>query len=116
MTSQDVIAARQIIQREVFIADPIKRALVDFADETRQSNLSLQGVSTRSLVLAMPAMQVRAAMNNRNFVNSEDLQVLSEPLFAHRLMMAPGAGDAENVVAECFVRPMEKLSKATVRR
>ena len=116
VTSQDVINARQAIHRDVFIADPIKRALVDFADETRQSNLSLQGVSTRSLVLAMPAMQVRAAIHERNYVNAEDFQELAHHIFAHRLMMAPGAGDAENVVDECLVRPMEKLSKATVRR
>ena len=37
-------------------------------------------------------------------------------IFAHRLMVAPGAGLAEEVVAQCCRRPLETLARATLRR
>ena len=112
----DVVAAREVLMRDIHIAPPIKQALVMLAEETRQSNRSLQGVSTRSLVLALPALQARALMHNRNFVTPDDLRVLAPFIFAHRLMMAPGAGEPETVIEEALVRPMEFLSKAALKR
>ena len=112
----EVVEAREVLRSKVFIAPTIKRALVELADESRKSNRSLQGVSTRSLVLAMPALQARALLQGRDYVTPDDLDFLAPYVFSHRLMMAPGAGEAEEVIAECLKRPMENLARAMVRR
>ena len=88
---------------------------MDIADETRSSTLSLQGVSTRSLVLALPALQARAFMEGRTFVSAADVQFLAPFIFGHRLMMAPGAGQPEDVIEQCMKRPIERLSRAVLR-
>ena len=55
----------------------------------------------------MPALQARALLHGRAFVIPEDLQALAPTILAHRLMMAPGAGEPETVIQEAMVRPME---------
>ena len=50
-----------------------------------------RGVSTRSLVLAIPALQARALVSRRDFVAPEDIESLAIPLFHHRISTVPGA-------------------------
>lgn len=116
VTRGDVVAARKVLMRDVHISPAIKEALVMLAADSRQSNRSLQGVSTRSLVLALSALQARALLHNRSFVIPEDLKVLAPYVFAHRLMMAPGAGEPEAVVEDALVRPMEFLARAALKK
>ena len=71
-------------------------------------------MSTRCLVQAIPALQTLAMLRGRDFVSSEDVEYLSTPLFAHRLDLAPGAR-ADQVIAEAVAKPIEQLSKGTLR-
>jgi MoxR-like ATPase len=112
----DVVAAREVLRNSIHIAPSIKEALVMLADETRESNRSLQGVSTRSLVLSMSALQARAMLKKRRFVIPEDLEFLAPYIFSHRLMMAPGAGEPEEVIADALKKPMEYLARASVKK
>ena len=115
ITRDQVIEARHNIHEQVRIAPEVKECLVALADETRNNPLSLQGISTRSLVLALPALQARAFIAGRKFVSADDISFLSSYIFAHRLMMAPGGGEAEDVIATCLKKPLEKLSRAVLR-
>lgn len=116
VSRSEVVQARAAIERLVHIAPPIREALVDIAIETRNSDRSLQGVSSRSLVLMMPALQARAVAHGRNYVSAEDVKALAPHIFAHRLMIAPGGGSAEEVIAACCKRPLERLARSTLRR
>ena len=116
VTRKDILKLREEIKANVFVAPAIKEALVQFADETRESNLSLQGISTRSLVLAIPALQAHAVLNQRDYVVPEDLVSLAPFIFAHRLMMAPGSHSAEELVEQALKRPLEILSKKSLQR
>jgi len=109
---RDVISARIAIEKRVHIAPAIKQALVTFADATRNSNAVLQGVSTRSLVLCLSALQTRALMMGRDYVIPSDIEHLAPFIFAHRLMIAPGGGSPEDIVVECLKTPLEMLAKA----
>ena len=113
---KDILKVREEIKSSVFVAPAIKEALVQFADETRDSNLSLQGISTRSLVLTIPALQAHAVLNKRDYVIPEDLLSLAPFIFAHRLMMAPGSHSAEELVEQALKRPLEMLSKKSLQR
>ena len=112
---QELLQLRSWMLGTVQIAPAIKQCLVDFADETRIHPLPLQGVSTRSLVLAMPALQAWALVNGRDFVAPSDIQDLAPHLFAHRLMMSAGADSSIEVVQECLSKPMEQCLKVLKR-
>ncbi|MEL6346568.1 MAG: AAA family ATPase [Myxococcota bacterium] len=112
----EVLGARQVIGSQVHVARPILEALVDIADQTRRDERALQGVSTRSLVLMLPALQARAVARGRSYVSAADVEVLAPYIFSHRLMLAPGAGEPEAVVADCCRKPLETLARSTLRR
>jgi MoxR-like ATPase len=105
----DILRCRQMISQSVKIAPPIRRALVEIAQHIRNDPRVLQGISTRSLVVAMPALQVHAAMRGRDYVNAEDLRVLGTYIFCHRIERAPGSPDAETIFRESAREPFEQL-------
>lgn len=111
----ELLAARQTVEREVYVAPEIREALVDAAAATRTHPHVLQGVSTRSLVMMLPALQARAMLRGRSFVSAEDLEALAPRVFGHRLELTPAAQSEEAVVKECLSEVLEKLARASLR-
>jgi MoxR-like ATPase len=109
----DVVAARRLLREKVAVSSAVHETLVDIAARLRADKRARQGVSTRCLVQAIPALQTLALLRHRDFVSSEDIEYLSTPLFAHRLDLAPGA-KADLVIAEAIAQPIERLSKGTL--
>jgi MoxR-like ATPase len=109
-----VVAARQILRTQVAVAPAIHECLVDIAQQLRADKRVRQGVSTRCLVQAIPALQTLATLRGRDFVSTEDVEYLATPLFAHRLELAPGA-KADLVIGEALQRPIEALSQRTLK-
>ena len=115
VTVQELLSLREWMADAVQLDNSIKKCLVDFADQTRRHPLALQGVSTRSLVLSMPALQAWALVQGRQYVAPSDVEVLSPHIFAHRLMMGAAASSAMDVVAECMKEPMETCARRVYR-
>lgn len=115
VTRQHVLAARNIINSHVHIADAIKQCLVDISRQIRDDDRVIQGNSTRSLVLLLPALQVRAAMNGRDYVNADDIEFLLPHVLGHRVELAPGAGSFHTVLSDCMNSPMETLARSTMK-
>jgi MoxR-like ATPase len=115
VTRSEVLAVRAA-SRGVFVAPALKDALVDVAAATRASSACLQGVSTRSLVLLLPALQVAALLDGRDHATEGDLARLAPVVFAHRLMLAPGAPPAAEVVRACAEPAIERLARQQLRR
>lgn len=111
----DVLMAREIIDQEVVIADTIKTALVDISRNLRADERVLQGNSTRSMVLMLPALQVQAALRGRSFVSAEDIETLLPRVLGHRVELAPGVANLQKVLNDCMREPMEQLARATLR-
>jgi MoxR-like ATPase len=111
----ELLAARRSVEEQVFCAPEIREALVDIAAATREHPHVLQGVSTRSLVMALPALQARAMLRGRSFVSAEDLEALASPIFGHRLELTPAAESPAEVVRECLVGALEKLARASLQ-
>ena len=114
VTRQQVLYARQAIEDNVYIHSAIKACLVDISRNLRGDDRVLQGNSTRSLVLMLPALQVAAAMQGRNFVSAEDIELLLPKVLGHRVELAPGLTDREKVFSECMQAPMEQLARGTL--
>lgn len=115
VTVQELLSLREWMADTVQLDNSIKKCLVDFADQTRRHPLALQGVSTRSLVLSMPALQAWALVQGRQYVAPSDVEALSPHIFAHRLMMGAAASSAMDVVAECMKEPMETCARRVYR-
>lgn len=116
VTRTEILEARQIIHDAVHVSDAIKEALVRFAEASRDhAGISL-GVSTRSLVLILPALQAQAALSGRDYVRSEDIEALAVAAFAHRLALAPGSQHPEELVKRCLKGPLEGLARMVVSR
>jgi MoxR-like ATPase len=112
---RDIVAARILVHYGVRVDPSIHTALVDIARATREDHRVLQGLSTRALVWALPALQARAVLRGRDHVTSDDLAALMEPLFAHRIEVAPGVEDVPALVRQCAAAALEQLSRRTLR-
>ncbi len=110
-----ILAARRAIDEQVEIAPAIRTALVDISRNLRDDERIVQGNSTRSMVLLLPALQVRAVLHGRGYVNADDIQALLGPVLRHRIELAPGITDFDKVLQECSHDPMEALARSTLR-
>ena len=114
VTRTEILDARRVCRDQVYVAPEINQALVDIGQATRNDERILQGASTRSLVLTIPALQTRALTQQRSFVSADDIDYLTERIFPHRLEFAPGVEEAEAVVSECCAPVLERLAQMTV--
>jgi MoxR-like ATPase len=115
VTRGDVVEARRYLRAAVAVSVSVHECLVDIAQRLRDDKRTRQGVSTRCLVQAIPALQTLAMLRGRDFVSSEDVEYLATPLFAHRLELAPGVQGVEGVIMDAVRQPLEALSRATLR-
>ena len=111
----DVTRARNLLRAKVHVAPAVHECLVDIAQAIRDDKRCTQGVSTRSLVQAIPALQTLAMLRGRDYVSTGDIDHLAVPLFQHRLALIPGVADPGAVVRAGLSRPLELLSRMTLR-
>jgi MoxR-like ATPase len=116
VTRTEILDARRVIENQIHIHPAIHEALVEIAHATRTHERILQGVSTRSLVLALGALQARALTHQRHFVTAEDIEAMANEIFSHRIEVAPGAGDATSLIKECCTGALERLAASTMGR
>ncbi len=114
VTRDEVLAARTQIDDEVVISSAVKTALVDISRNLREDDRVLQGNSTRSMVLMLPALQVAAALRGRNYVSADDIELLLPRVMGHRIELAPGVSDLQKVLADNMRGPMEQLARGTL--
>jgi MoxR-like ATPase len=112
----DLLAARRFIRERVALSPVVRECLVDVARSLRADRRIVQGASTRALVLWMPALQARALLDGRDYVNASDVAELAPFVFGHRVETIPGVEDPLEVVRECTRGPVETLARAVARR
>ena len=116
VTRNDILKARETIDEQVNISLTIKTALVDISRNLREDDRVLQGNSTRSMVLLLPALQARATLRGRNYVSSEDIEILIPEVLNHRIDLVPGVNDFQKVLQDSMKRPLEELAKSTLAK
>ena len=114
ITREELLKCRSIIDECVTVSDAVKKSLVDISIQIREDDRVLQGNSTRSLVLLLPALQVSAALRGRNYVSSEDIEFLLQRVLEHRVELAPGVNDFGKLLKELMQGPMEELARSTL--
>ena len=114
VTRDELLASRAAIDRGVTVAEVVKTTLVDISRNLRADERVLQGNSTRSLVLMLPALQAAAALRGRNFVSAEDIELLLPRVLGHRIELAPGVADLNRILHDNMRQPMERLADSTL--
>lgn len=114
VTRDEVLMARKQIDEAVTISASVKSTLVDISRNLRDDDRVLQGNSTRSMVLMLPALQVAAALRGRDYVSAEDIELLIPRVLGHRVELAPGVADINKVLADAMRAPMEQLARGTL--
>jgi MoxR-like ATPase len=89
----DTAAVADAIQlaRRVYVADPLYAYAVRLAAATRAHPQVRIGASPRGAIALTRAACAYALVDGRNYVLPEDLKTLLEPVFGHRLLLAPDA-------------------------
>lgn len=87
---QELLAAQQAI-REIYVADEIKRYIVDLVNASRQHPDVYLGSSPRGSLALFRTSQARAAMSGRDYVIPDDIKALAEVTLAHRIIVGPAA-------------------------
>ena len=116
VSRDELIAARGVLRAGVFIAPAIREALVDLARGLREDQRVLQGASTRSLVLMLPALQARALIRGRDHVAPQDVEALAPHVFNHRIETVPGVTDRLEVIRDCSAPIVDRLAKLSLKR
>jgi MoxR-like ATPase len=89
-TVDEILQAQEAI-KEIHIAPPVKRYIVEMVQYTRDHNDVYLGSSPRGSLGLYRASQARAAILGRDYVTPDDIQSIAEPILGHRLILAPGA-------------------------
>ncbi len=110
-----ILRARTALEEGIHVAPAIREALVDIARAVRADRRVGQGLSTRAILQAIPALAARALLAGRDWVGTEDLSALLVPLFAHRLALAPGVKDPVPVLEDAARQVLDRVSAATLR-
>ncbi|SCF02481.1 AAA family ATPase [Micromonospora mirobrigensis] len=77
--------------RRVHIAEPLYTYAVRLAAATRGHPQVRVGVSPRGVIALTRAACAYALIDGRGWIMPEDLKILAEPVFAHRLLLTPDA-------------------------
>jgi MoxR-like ATPase len=98
---QELLGAQMAV-RQVFVADEIKRYIIDLVGATRRHPEVYLGSSPRGSLAVFRAAQARAAMAGRNFVIPDDVKALAEVCLSHRIIVRPEAR-INNVTARAIL-------------
>jgi MoxR-like ATPase len=98
--SVDQVRAMIDVARRLYAAPGIKQYVVDLAAATRTDPMLRLGASPRAGIQLLRAAKAVAAMDGRNHVLPDDVQDLTEPVLAHRLLASTDARLAARTVQD----------------
>jgi len=102
---EDVLDAQRAVDA-VHASEAVCRYVVAIVAHTRSDPRAEIGASPRAGLMLLRASMARAALQGRDHVLPDDVQDLATVVLAHRLLLAPGTGEAERgaVIAEALSR------------
>jgi MoxR-like ATPase len=91
VTTPDKILEVQETIKTVFIAEPVKKYIVEIVQESRAAEMVYLGASPRGSLALARASQAWAAMYGRNYVIPDDVKLMAEPTLGHRIILSSSA-------------------------
>src|SRR5436309_4169162 len=91
-TPTEILALQEAAAR-VHAAPALRDYVVDLLGRTRTDPRVELGASPRAGLMLLRAAKALAALDNRDHALPDDVQALAQPVLAHRLLLAPDAGE-----------------------
>jgi MoxR-like ATPase len=95
--------------RSVYVSEPVKRYAIDITSATRRSPDLRLGASPRATLHLVRAARAHAALNARDYVIPDDLQLLAAPVLAHRLITGLEAQMAGRVAEQIIASLLRSI-------
>ncbi|WP_308465006.1 AAA family ATPase [Rathayibacter soli] len=109
----DRLRAMMATARRVFASVAVKRYAVDIARATRQDGELRLGASPRATLQLVRAAKARAALDGRDFVLPDDIDILAVPVLGHRLLPTSRAMGQHHESAPLIAEIIERIVAAT---
>jgi MoxR-like ATPase len=106
--ASDVLALIAAVRR-VHVADQVKQYIIDLVGATRTASALRLGASPRAALHLLRASRAYAALEDRNFVIPDDVQALSGPVLAHRLLPTAEAVVGRDLPEQVLAKIVERL-------
>jgi len=87
---EDLVQAQDAV-KNVYVAPPVKRYIVELSRQTRQHGEVYLGASPRGSLALFKTGQARAAIQGRDFVLPDDIKALVHSALGHRVILGPAA-------------------------
>jgi MoxR-like ATPase len=88
VVDREMFLGWQGLATRIFIAEEVKRYLVNFANTIRADAVALAPPSPRSMLMLARVAQVHAMTQNRDYVTPEDIRALAPEVLAHRMIIS----------------------------
>jgi MoxR-like ATPase len=108
----DAAGVGQLIEaaRQVYVADALRRYIVDVAEATRRHPDVYLGASPRATIMLLRAARAMAAAEGRDYVIPEDIKALAVPVLAHRLIVSADAAMSGRGTDSVLVQVLDEVS------
>lgn len=90
VSEAELIEAQEEI-KNIYIAPPVKRYIVELVRQTRQHPDVYLGASPRGSLALFRTGQARANIQGRDYVLPDDIKALAKPALSHRVILGPAA-------------------------
>jgi MoxR-like ATPase len=110
VTDTQTVARLVRLARRAHIAEPLLAYAVRLANATRSHPQVRVGVSPRGVIALTRAASAYALTDGRGYVVPEDLKVLAEPVFSHRLVLSADAQVRGVAPADVVRRVLEAVA------
>ena len=108
VTNADEVLDLQRAVREIYIDPLIKQYIVSLVNATREHESIYLGASPRGSLALMRSTQAYAMLEDRDFVQPDDVKLLAYATLGHRVIVSPGARvrniESAQIVDECIER------------
>ena len=107
----DAATVRSLVQtvRGVHASDAVREYLIDLVSATRTHSDLRLGASPRASLHLLRASRAHAALDGRDHVLPDDVQVLAEPVLAHRLLPTADAQLARRSVSDVLAEVLARV-------
>jgi len=89
LASEDIEQARQVVRKDIYLSEKIAGYIHELALSSREHPMILSGLSTRGCLSLAGAARAVAYLEGRDYVVPEDVQQVTIPVCAHRLILHP---------------------------
>jgi MoxR-like ATPase len=108
VTSADEVLAVVEEARRIFVEESLNRYVVALLRHTRSDPRLYLGASPRSGIALLRVAKARALLDEREYVEPDDVKAIAEAVLAHRLIVAPEARAAGLLGADLVREAVEK--------